>query len=336
MKSIALIACSNGLGHTRRIILLAKTLKKKELNVTVFAPKNAVIHLNQKVHLESIKLVDFNSQTSAQNWVNGNSQKWYKMLPDLSEFDLVVSDTLIEILKIRNDAWLLGSFFWHESMQKFPKKLKKESQDLLLNHKPKMISASLFSSEKLKEYTDLYEVGLFSNTSKNYSKSKDFSKNDVLIACGKGGELISQTTDFIQRLSKEKCTAFNIVWVEPNLLPKDPPLWMKKATFTNKMYQSLKASVIRPGVGTITDSLVAGAKVFLYYEPENLEMKENSYLVESSGLGVNSVEIDNAWSNVVDYVNDLELQYEFMRMSGDLNINGAQEAADLLASSINQ
>ena len=335
MKSVALIACSNGLGHTRRIILLAKILKRKELNVTVFAPRNAVTHLNQKAYLESIKLVDFNSQTSAQNWASGNSEKWYQMLPDLYEFDLVVSDNLIEILKIRNDAWLLGSFFWHESIQKFPEKLKKESQNLLINHKPKMISTALFSSEKLKEYTDLYEVGLFSNSNKIFYESKEFAKNDVLIACGKGGELTSHTKDFIQRLAKEKCTAFNNVWVEPNLLPKNPPLWMKKATFTNKMYHSLRASVIRPGVGTITDSLVARSKVFLYYEPDNLEMKENSYLVESSGLGVNSVEIDNAWSDVVDYINNLELQYEFMRNSETLNINGAQEAADILASSIN-
>ena len=219
-------------------------------------------------------------------------------------------------------------------MKNFPEKLKKESKDLLLKHRPKMISSALFSSEKLKKYTNLYEVGLFSNSDKNLSISKEFAKNDVLIACGKGGELISQTKDFIQRLSQEKCTAFKNVWVEPNLLPKDSPNWMKKATFTNKMYQSLMASVIRPGVGTITDSLLARSKVFLYYESDNLEMKENSCLVEASGLGMNSVEIDNAWSDVVDYVNNFELQYEFKRKSSVLNINGAQEAADILASSL--
>jgi hypothetical protein len=335
MKSIALIACSNGLGHTRRILFLANALVNKQLNVTVFAPLNDVVVLNQPDSFKRIKLVDFNSKTSTSSWVSSNSQNWYKLLPDLSEFDIVVSDNLIEILKIRHDAWLSGSFFWHESVNKFPEKLKKESQDLLLKHRPKMISSALFSSEKLKKYTSLYEVGLYSNSKKNLSLSKEFSKNDVLIACGKGGGVMSKTKDFIKRLSKLKFMIFDTVWVEPNLLPKGSPDWMKKATFTNKMYQSLIASVIRPGVGTITDSLLAHSKVFLYYESDNFEMKENSNLIEGLSLGVNSVEIDNAWSDVMDYVNNSELQREFKRKASLLNISGAQEAADIMASSLN-
>ena len=279
-------------------------------------------------------MVDFNTQTSVSNWVSGNAQNWYKLLPNLSEFDIVVSDNLIEILKVRPDAWLLGSFFWHESIDKFPEKLKKESQELLLEYRPRMISSALFSSEKLRKYTQLYEVGIFSNSDTNVSLSKECSKNDVLIACGKGGGITGKTQDFIKKLSKEKHVIFNTVWVEPILLPNDSPCWMKKATFTNKMYQSLVVSVIRPGVGTITDSLLAQSKVFLHYESDNLEMKENSALVEASGLGINSVEIENAWSDAIDYVDNLELQHKFKSRLGVLNIGGAKEAADILASSL--
>jgi hypothetical protein len=335
MKSVALIACSNGLGHTRRVLLLANALVNKQLKVTVFAPLNYAAMLNQLDSFKRIKLVDFNTQTSVSSWSTSNSQNWYKLLPDLSEFDIVVSDNLIEILKIRHDAWLSGSFFWHEAIDNFPEKLKKESQNLLLKYRPRMISSAIFSSEKLKKYTNLYEVGLYSNSEKNLSLSKELTKYDVLIACGKGGGLMNKTEDFIKKLSKEKNMILNTVWVEPNLLPKSSPHWMKKATFTNKMYQSLIASVIRPGVGTITDSLLAHSKVFLYYESDNLEMKENSNLVESLGLGVNSIEIDNAWSDVMDYVNNSRLQHEFKRKSCVLNISGAQEAADILASSLN-
>ena len=58
-------------------------------------------------------------------------------------------------------------------------------------------------------------------------------------------------------------------------------------------------------------------------------------MIEGLSLGVNSVEIDNAWSEVMDYVNNSELQHEFKRKSSLLNISGAQEAADILASSLN-
>jgi len=334
MKSIALIACSNGLGHTRRVFLLAKALANKPLEVTIFAPLSDLVLLNYSDGFKRIKVIDFNTQTSISKWNEVDTQNWYRLLPDLSEFDIVVCDNLIEVLKIRDDAWLSGSFFWHESINKFPQKLKKESQDLLLKHKPNMISSSLFSSEILNKYTHLYEVGLFSDAEVNFSLSKDTSKNDILIACGKGGGVMSKTKDFIKRLSKEKSTIFDTVWIEPTLLPYDSPHWMKKAAFTNEMYQSLIASIIRPGVGTITNSLLVHSKVFLYYEPDNLEMIENSNLIENSGLGINSVEIDNAWNDAIDYVESSGLQYEFRRKSRTLNINGAQEAADILASSL--
>ena len=333
MKSVALIACSNGLGHIRRVLLLAKALANKQLDVTIYAPLTKLVLLNHSDNLKRIKVIDFNSQTSVSNWSEVDAQNWYRLLPDLSKFNIVVSDNLIEILKIRHDAWLLGSFFWHETIENFPEKLKKESQDLLIEHNPKMISSALFSSEKIKKNTQLYEVGIFSDSNTSFTLSKECSKNDVLISCGKGGMLTKETEEFIGKLSKEKSMTFDTVWVEPNLLPKVAPYWMKKATFTNKMYQSLVASVIRPGVGTISESLLAHSKVFLYYESGNFEMKENSNLIASSGLGTNSVHIDIAWANAVDYVNNLELQYEFKRELSSLNISGAQEAADILSSS---
>ena len=90
MKSVALIACSNGLGHTRRVVLLANALVNKQLKVTVFAPFNYISMLNQLDSFKGIKLVDFNTQTSASSFSTSNSQNWYKLLPDLSVFGMKV------------------------------------------------------------------------------------------------------------------------------------------------------------------------------------------------------------------------------------------------------
>jgi hypothetical protein len=332
MKSVALIACSNGLGHVRRIFLLAKALTNKQLKVTIFAPLSDASIFNKSDCFSNIKMVDFDTQTSAINWINGSAKNWYKLLPDLSEFDVVVSDNLIEILKVRHDAWLSGSFFWHESIDKLPEKFKKESRDLLLKHRPRMISSVLFSSEKLKKYTQLHEVGIFSDPDVNVYLSKEHSKNDALIACGKGGDVMGRTQDFINKLSKEKKVIFDTVWVEPSLLPKDSPYWMKKATFTKKMYQSLVVSIIRPGVGTITDSLLSQSKVFMYYESDNLEMRENALSIDTLGLGINSMSISDAWDNALAYMCNPDLQGKFAKKVRKININGAKESAEILVS----
>ena len=129
-----------------------------------------------------------------------------------------------------------------------------------------MISSSLFASKYLKTYTHLNEVGIFSDSDSFQSLAVNHSKNDVLIAGGRDGDIVSQAKNLIMWLSQEKEVIFDTVWVEPSLFPKKPQHWMKKATFTKQMYQTLAASVIRPGVGTVTDSLLSKSKVFLYYE----------------------------------------------------------------------
>ena len=109
---------------------------------------------------------------------------------------------------------------------------------------------------------------------------------------------------------------------------------MKKATFTKQMYQTLVASVIRPGVGTITDSLLSKSKVFLYYESENLEMKENAKLIDKAGLGIDSISIRDAWNNALSFMSDMVSQQQFKKNVSLLNINGAREAAKILVSSL--
>ena len=55
MKSVALIACSNGLGHIRRVLLLAKALANKQLEVTIYAPLTKLVLLNHSDNLKRIK-----------------------------------------------------------------------------------------------------------------------------------------------------------------------------------------------------------------------------------------------------------------------------------------
>ena len=151
VKKVALIACSNGYGHLRRLLLLSRALNKVSLESVLFAPLASVERLATTEGISIPEIVDFDSGTTISSWLNGSATNWYQYLPDLKEYDMVVSDNLIEILLVRPDAWLSGSFFWHEALEQFPEDLKNQSEALLRKYQPRILSSRMFTSEKLKD-----------------------------------------------------------------------------------------------------------------------------------------------------------------------------------------
>jgi len=57
-KSIAIIACDHGFGHTRRCLLLANKLAETGWHVHLFAPKKAVDKMAKTIRVKKI-LLDF-------------------------------------------------------------------------------------------------------------------------------------------------------------------------------------------------------------------------------------------------------------------------------------
>ncbi len=327
MKKIALIACSNGYGHIRRLLILADALIKNNSDPVLFAPAYTVRHIVKTEDVLCPKTFDFDTQTSRENWLDGTAINWVDFAPDLDNFDIVISDNLIETLLIRPDAWLSGSFFWHDSLKYFPQDLKLQALDLLRKYNPRMISSSMFTSDMVKLHTQLFEVGLYTSQVFN---TKHTNKNDVLIACGKGGGTTKQTKEFVELLATREKVQFQRVWVEPEILPQKHPDWMISASFTHEMYQSILASVIRPGIGTVTNSLLSNARVFPFYEYGNKEMRLNALKLQSYGVGENTYTIDEAWVQAEQFLTDKESQIEHFRKVHEINIDGAQQAANII------
>jgi hypothetical protein len=327
-KKIALVACSNGLGHIRRLIILSQELIKLGAIPTLFAPLKSVNKLTRSIGGKLPELYDFDSHTTVDDWMNGDAFTWYKYLPNLSGYDQVVSDNLVEILLVRSDAWLMGSFFWHESLVDFNIKQKSDLRRMLLSHRPKIISSTLFSAPYLSNYAHLYNVGLFS--SKQYIRKCIKKDKRVLIACGMGGDVIDQAKSFVNWLAREKDIPFDTVYVEPCIIPNDPPKWMVPASFTKSMYDNILAAVIRPGIGTITDSLCAGARIFTFFEKGNLEMQVNSKIIDDAGVGCGGFEIKDAWLNACNYCKSGNMQINHEKNINKLDFDGVEKAAQLL------
>lgn len=330
-KSVALIACTNGYGHIKRLLLLSESLIALGSSPTLFAPKKLTELIASKEKISNFKIVDFNSHTAKENWLNGSAVEWIKLIPDLSEFDIVVSDNLVEVLLIRPDAWLCGSFFWHDAIERFPSSLKKQSVELLKKYNPKMISSELFTSDQLDENTKLFEVGLFCG---NIPRVNLNHKTDALIACGMGGSVKKEALKFTKRLANINKVNFKRVWIESDIIPMDRPNWMIPATFTSGMYEKIKVAIIRPGVGTITNSLLAGAKIFPFYENDNFEMNFNTIKIHMAGVASLTQNLNDAWNESHLFVESAEMQKKFEEDVRKIDFNGAHQAALLILNTL--
>lgn len=331
MKNIALIACSNGYGHVRRLLLLAHALRKNGANPVLFASLQTVKRVTKSEMVACPRVVDFNTHTEREKWLNGTATDWVKSSSNFSEYDVVISDNLIEILLIRPDAWLSGSFFWHDSLKNFPKNLKSQALDLLKKYKPRMISSSMFASDLVRSKVQVFEVGLYA-AKNNIAIHKN--KSDALISCGKGGSSEVHAKEFVKLLVEREKTQFHRVWVEPSILPNKYPDWMSPATFTYKMYQSIISAVIRPGVGTITSSLLSGARIFPFYEGNNKEMEFNASRVQSYHVGESTSTIDEAWLKAELFAADENSQKRHFEEVKGLDLCGAQQSAEIILSSV--
>ncbi len=265
--------------------------------------------------------------------------EWHKellKLTKLSEFDLVVSDNLSEILGIRSDAILMGSFLWWEALDGLPAARVETARELVRGLKPRLIGTQIFAGEEIPALTRFEDVGLFGNPAIRFSPK--VKKKNALLSTGRGGEMEGQATEFFTDVARAVKPDFETVFVEPSLLPKNAPSWMKPATFSPSEYETLSAAVIRPGIGTITDALSAGARIFAFREPGNRELERNAKGLETLGVGEDSGEgfkgLQEAWNSALQFHMDERAKEKHLARLLSVPLQGAEKAARILQSAL--
>jgi hypothetical protein len=108
------------------------------------------------------------------------------------------------------------------------------------------------------------------------------------------------------------------------------PVWIQPASFTPEMYRRLLGAVIRPGIGTITDALLGGARLFMFYESDNFEMIHNADKIAESGLGEVFSDAAVAWKAALKYLSNVVSQVKHSVALQGLDCNGAAHAATIL------
>ena len=323
---VALIACSNGMGHVRRMLALAKSLHELGADPVLLAPKEKSERLIALNNSFKPKIINFQSKTRINDWLSGKAYNWAQTLPDLSIYHSVVSDNLLEILHIRKDAWLSGSFIWQYALSGIASNQVRNADKILNQYNPRMISSTLFAADYLAKKTRLFKVGLFSFCSSH----KYHNGTDILISTGTGGAICDEVEIFLDEISNSNRPIKGVIWIEPSLWKSHMPSWIIPADFTPQMYQKIRCAIIRPGVGTVTDCLLYGARIFSFYEKDNYEMRNNATKIQRAGVGEDSSNINQAWVLALNYYENSPNQTNHQKAFAVINRNGAMDAAALI------
>lgn len=326
-KQIALLACSNGMGHVRRMLALALALREAGARPVMLAEGRKLARLKQTYGVIAPELIEFGSRTERNDWMSTSGSAWVEDLPGLDGYDEVVSDNLVEVLERRPDAWLSGSFFWHRALDGFPAACAVHAESLLHRHRPRMVTSSLFASTYLAASTRLAEVGLYAFPG---SVAACNGGCDVLIACGTGGGADAEARALLQEIAAGPRVPCGTLWVEPSMYEFGMPVWMQAASFTPAMYAGLMCAVIRPGVGTATDALLAGARLFCFYESGNDEMRVNAARSATAGVGEDCGNARQAWHAALCFMDDTHLQAQHRAAAQALDRDGARQTAALI------
>ena len=192
-----------------------------------------------------------------------------------------------------------------------------------------LISSSLFSADYLYKKTRLFNVGLFSF----YSSYLDHDSSDILIATGTGGCIDDEMEILVNEICSSHRPILGTIWVEPKLWESNMPSWILPANFTPLMYQKLRCAVVRPGVGTVTDCLLNGVRVFSFYESGNYEMKDNALKIGKAGVGEDCSGARLAWDAALNYYESSVNQAKHKKALELIDRNGARDAAALILDS---
>lgn len=304
-KTIALIACPNGLGHVRRMYVLGEQLVRHGWRVTVFAPSEKILKVGRALGIRrKFFLNDFDARFDIPSLRQGLSETlfWERRLPSLDQFDIVVSDNLPEVLDLRTDAILSGNFLWHQVLSDIPNCYRGRAGKLIKEHRPPILSYGGFSI--IDKVAGVQVLDCAIPAIEDDLDLEVNQKNSLLVTCGTTGNIKAQFKEFILDLVMTGIEPFTKVFVEPGLLADFNYSGFYAADFSIKMFSSVGAIIGRPGFGAITDSIYCGAKFFAVFEEKNLEMKKNAELLQKKGLGGSYSTADQAWSEAKKFAMD--------------------------------
>jgi hypothetical protein len=323
---IAVIACDNGFGHVRRCAAIAAALRDRGATCDLFAPAHLASRLDGPI-------IEFRTHSTPTGWRAGadDTVDWQDRLPDLEPYDFVLADSLPEILERRSDAILIGHFLWTQVLPDANSAHVARIEKLLERYRPQMLGTGFLASDSLKAKTSYIDVGFFGAAEFDFLPAV---RNDLLISSGRGAEddagaPLRKIVEVLAAGARPPAP-FNVIHVEPSLLPTNPPRWMVPASYAPAMYRGLAAAILRPGAGTITECVCRAVWMIWPEASDNEEIARNASELAAKGLAEIAPTPQVALDLAQAFADDPKRASDLLARCRALRFNGAASVANLL------
>lgn len=295
----AFIPCQNGLGHTVRLLNLAKFFSKKGHKIDFYLNKKK----KYKINFSNICVKYMNIPTKLYDYENSLYVKKISKIKLPRKYDFYVSDNLFEFFKIPKNFILIANFFWHKIF------LNKISNYKLLELKKKknlILSNYLFSNLKINKIK--YNLKLTGFVGK-FEKKKLFNQKSILLTNGTASPEIEMIIKIIEKINSSKINIKRI-YVDKKVYNYAKYFFgnLELANYDQKMFKDIFCAIIRPGLGTITDCLRFSVPILaLNYglNIKNKELKFNIKIIKSYDFGIEV-------KNIKEIVSEI---YSIMKLS---------------------
>jgi len=316
MTKIAILVCPNGLGHYKRVASLVSCLIDYSecgefviycAQIQFDALKDDQV-FKKFYQSKKVKFV-FNLLNLAPQWVldekeleNLNLNDWINSIKNeetILKADLVLSDNLVGILKVRPDALLMGSFLWSEVLfKRFPNHLKvkeffKKENELLLKTHPPMLAVKSLATEGVLTKTKAVLLPWMCDDLKILKNVQKKEKNKFTIVTSFGKTQIGKKIEeeFLEKIFKINFNFDIDLKISNEAYKKFFPLSKSKTIDLSIMHYRLEdflnAELLigRPGAGLIHDGVRYHLPFLCIYEPQNFEMKHNAQVIHDFQIG---------------------------------------------------
>lgn len=306
--TINFFACSNGLGHTKRCVDLARKFELEGHNVRVFVGeekrKNSLllskISRDKIVYVDDpLLLFDFD-ETEFQTIINSR----------IEDDDINIVDTHLELAARLNRKLLLANFLWHEviacqaSFYKAQKLFFEQMKTPIIGHR-------FFAMPSIQERENFrgYQFPLQKRQTMGVSKG-------LLVSCGASNravDVFKASKDFINEVSKN----FHVIYVD-RYLHADIELQhdnVKLAKFDDDMFDNVNYALIRPGLGTLQELITRQINFDCLFEDGNKEMAHNHNVAVSRGFSKPYEALENQMFEKASEISEKHEIFDVVRQS---------------------
>lgn len=303
-KKLAIIASDHGIGHIKRSVSLANLISEsKKYSISIYADISKINKVNKELKLNpKIRKINFKPQIEKIIKKKNIYNEVMISLPELDNFDLVISDNIPEVFNKNKNCILISNFLWSDLLKKNNHSYYLKIEKILKNKNIKIIQNYLFGM-KLKCVSKIHKVGFFEFKKINNNIIKDKS---IMFCIGNTDDESIKPLKIIEDL--KKIDKSYQIFIEPRFFNSELPSNFFKMQFTMSFFRKIKFSIIRPGLATINNCL-SNQIIIFSLKSKNKEMIYNSKILLEKKLGLEYKNI-NSLKSILNQDNFTLIKYE--------------------------